>query len=103
MHSKQSEGFFKIGIKNLDPIVLFISEFKNKGHYVVVSPDIGSIPRARIFACELGAGLVIISKSRNCDGECIMSEIIGNVAKKDCLIVEDIVDTGSTLCKAASC
>jgi len=101
LHSKQSEEFFKKGVTNLDPSDLFVAEFKNKKHYVVVSPDGGGLSRARIFAEKLGTDLVMINKGRNLEGECTMSKMIGTVTGKDCIIVDDIVDTGGTLCKAA--
>ncbi len=101
MHTKQSEGFFRIGVKNLEPTDLFIPELKSRDNYVVVSPDVGGLPRAKIYAAKLGTDLAIINKSRSSSGECTMSDIIGNIAGKSCIIVDDIIDTGDTLCKAA--
>ncbi len=101
LHSKQAEGFFKIGVKNLDSSSLFIPLFDNQGKYVVVSPDLGGLTRAKIFAHKLQADLVIIDKSRNFNGECEMTSIIGDAKGKDCIIIDDIVDTGSTICKAS--
>ena len=100
MHSRQSEGFFKIGVKNLDPTDLFTKEFKRHNNYIIVSPDVGGLPRARMLASKLGTDLAILNKSRNFQGECIMSEVIGNVIEKDCIIIDDIADTGGTLCEA---
>jgi ribose-phosphate pyrophosphokinase len=101
LHSRQSEGFFKICMQNLDPLPLFLPLFQDKSDCVVVSPDIGGLARARAFADKLGAELAIINKSRKLSGECFMTEIIGNVTGKNCIIIDDIVDTGGTLCKAA--
>jgi ribose-phosphate pyrophosphokinase len=101
LHSKQSEGFFKIGVKNLDPTELFIPACEEEKNYIIISPDIGGLPRARGLASKLGTDLAIINKSRNTNGECIMSEVIGHVAEKHCIIIDDIVDTGGTLCEAA--
>jgi ribose-phosphate pyrophosphokinase len=100
MHSKQSEGFFKIGVKNLDPTDLFINEFAKNRNYIVISPDIGGLARARILASKLNTDLAIINKTRDFNGQCIMSDVIGDVKGKDCIIIDDIVDTGGTLCEA---
>ena len=101
MHSKQSEGFFKIGVKNIDPTDLFIPVLQKNSNYITISPDIGGLPRARMLASKLGTDLAIINKKRNPQGKCIMSNVIGNIIGKDCVIIDDIVDTGGTLCKAA--
>ncbi|NQY44013.1 MAG: ribose-phosphate pyrophosphokinase [Legionellales bacterium] len=100
MHSKQSEGFFKIGVRNLAPTELFASEFRKRSNYIVISPDVGGLPRARVLASKLGTDLAIINKSRDPQGKCIMSNVIGNITRKDCIIIDDIVDTGGTLCEA---
>jgi len=100
MHSKQSEGFFKIGVKNLDPTDCFINALPKNSNYMVVSPDIGGLPRARVLASKLGTDLAIINKTRDIQGKCIMSGVIGNVTGKDCIIIDDIVDTGGTLWEA---
>jgi ribose-phosphate pyrophosphokinase len=100
MHSKQSEGFFKIGVKNLNPTDLFVNEFEKRKNYVVISPDVGGLPRARVLALKLETDLAIINKVRNSDGKCSMSDIMGNITGKDCIIIDDIVDTGDTLCEA---
>ncbi|NDD99239.1 ribose-phosphate pyrophosphokinase [bacterium] len=100
MHSKQSEGFFKIGVKNLDPTDCFINALQKNSNYIVISPDIGGLPRARILASKLGTELAIISKTHDLQGRCKMSDVIGNVSGKDCIIIDDIVDTGGTLCEA---
>lgn len=101
MHSRQSEGFFKIGVKNLDPTDLFANEFQQSNNYIVISPDVGGLPRARVLASKLGAGLAIINKSRDQHGKCTMSEVIGSIYGRHCIIIDDIVDTGGTICKAA--
>ncbi len=100
MHSKQSEGFFKIGVKNLDPTDLFVNVLQKNSNYMVISPDIGGLPRARVLASKLGTDLAIINKTRDLEGKCTMSEVIGNVIGKDCIIIDDIADTGGTLCEA---
>ncbi|PPE03396.1 ribose-phosphate diphosphokinase [Holospora curviuscula] len=100
MHSKQSEGFFKIGVKNLDSTDCFINALQKNSNYMVISPDVGGLPRARILASKLETVLAIINKTRDLQGKCIMSDVIGNVTGKDCIIIDDIVDTGGTLCEA---
>jgi ribose-phosphate pyrophosphokinase len=102
LHSKQSEKFFKIGLCNLDPVPLFVSKFACRDDYVVVSPDAGALPKAKVFAMVLQVELVMMSKSRRPDGECIMTELVGQVKGKHCIIVDDIVDTGSTLYRATA-
>lgn len=101
MHSKQSEGFFKIGVKNIDTTNIFIDAFQENSNYIVVSPDIGGLPRARTLASKMGTEIAIINKMRDIQGNPIISDVIGNVAGKNCLVIDDIVDTGDTLCKAA--
>lgn len=102
LHSKQSEGFFKRGVHNLDSLPLFVPLFQNMTDCVIVSPDIGGIPRARAFANALGAELAIINKSRQQDGACVMREMIGDVRDKNCILIDDIIDTGGTLCQASN-
>lgn len=101
LHSKQSEGFFKIGVKNLDPSDLFVEVLEKKCSYMVISPDVGGVPRAQVMASKLSASLGIINKARDSHGKCIVTDIIGNVEGKDCIIIDDIVDTGGTLIEAS--
>ena len=101
LHSKQLEGVFNIPIFNFDPASIFFPFYEDSQDIVVVSPDIGGISRARNFCSLFGKNLVVINKSRDANNECFMSEIIGNVKNKKCIIIDDIVDSGNTLCKAA--
>ena len=101
MHSKKSEDFFNIAIKSLDPTEIFITELKRNDNDIVVSPDIGGVPRAMALASKLKTDLAIIDKRRDFDGKCTMYNITRNVAEKNCIIIDDIVDTADTLCKAA--
>lgn len=117
LHSHETEGFFKIGVQNIDPAPLFVEAIgkssilnsmtsiagsQSQGsNLVVVSPDVGGFIRAKRLSERLVADLATINKSRNKHNKCQMDSIIGDVAGKNCLIVDDIADTGETLCKAA--
>jgi ribose-phosphate pyrophosphokinase len=102
LHSKQVEGFFKIGVQNIDPTLLFASYLKDLQDIVIVSPDIGGLIRARKLADTLSADLAIINKTRNGHNSCEMNTIIGDIFARNCVIIDDIIDTGGTICKAAS-
>ena len=101
LHSKQIEGFFKIGVQNFDTTSLFSKLFHDKEKQIVVSPDVGGVMRAQKLADMLNVELAVINKTRLSDGRCIMNNIIGDVANKNCIIIDDIIDTGGTLCRAA--
>ena len=101
LHSKQLEGVFNVPIINLDPASIFFPFYTDAGDTVVVSPDIGGIARANNFSIFLGKDLVIINKTRGANNECFMNKTIGDVRNKRCIIIDDIVDSGHTLCKAA--
>jgi ribose-phosphate pyrophosphokinase len=100
LHSKQIEGFFKIGVQNFDSLQLFSPSLKNKENHIIVSPDIGGITRAEKFADMLGLELAVINKKRTSEGKCIMNNIIGDIKGKNCIIIDDIIDTGGTLISA---
>ncbi len=90
----------KIPVHNIDPLPLFVNQFKNYNNIVVVSPDIGGVIRAHKLVELLNMDFVVINKKRHISGECFMSEIIENVRGKHCILIDDIIDTGETLCKA---
>ncbi len=102
LHSRQSEGFFKIPIQNLDPISLFKPIIERYNNSVIISPDIGGFVRVRNINDIFDKDIAVINKSRKIDNQCHMSEVIGNVLNKHCLLIDDIVDSGRTLCQAAS-
>ncbi|HJD56610.1 MAG TPA: ribose-phosphate diphosphokinase [Rickettsia endosymbiont of Sericostoma sp.] len=101
LHSQQLEGFFKIAIQNLEPISLFAPIIKNYNNAIIVSPDIGGFVRIGAVNKLFNMNMAVINKSRDSTDQCQMSEIIGNVSGKHCLLIDDIVDSGETLCKGA--
>lgn len=104
LHADQIMGFFNIPVDNLysRPVLLsFISEHY-KGHELcIVSPDAGGVSRARAYAKRLDASLAIIDKRRSQPNEVAEMHVVGEVTGKLCIIVDDMVDTGGTLMKAA--
>lgn len=101
LHSRQIEGFFKVGVQNLKSIDIFekhISDIKNA---IIVSPDIGGLIRAREFSEKFNLDLAIINKARDHNRVPRMNEIVGQVKGKHCIIIDDIVDSANTLCKAS--
>lgn len=105
LHTPQIEGFYSIPVDNIPCGPLFINFLKKKQiinkDTIVVSPDHGSAVRARKLAELLGVPLAIIDKRRENPNEVYSMDIIGNVLNKNCLIVDDLIDTGNTLCKSA--
>src|ERR1700733_13196327 len=103
LHADQIQGFFYMPVDNLysTPIMLEDIYGKNYKNIMVVSPDVGGVIRARAIAKRLsGADLAIIDKRRPQPNEAQVMHIIGDVKDRDCIIVDDIVDTAGTLCKA---
>ena len=106
LHATQIQGFFDIPVDNLyaSPIYALdaMHHFKDRMDQVmVVSPDVGGVARARDLAQRIGAPLSIVDKRRGKPGEVAEMTVIGDVKDKVCVIVDDIVDTAGTLCKAA--
>ncbi|MEI7609287.1 MAG: ribose-phosphate pyrophosphokinase [Rhodospirillaceae bacterium] len=104
LHAGQIQGFFDIPLDNLVAGPVFekdIRETHTIGELVVVSPDVGGVVRARKLASRLGADLAIIDKRRERAGESEVMHIIGNVDGRACVLIDDIVDSGGTLCNAA--
>lgn len=103
LHSKNIEDFFEIKITHLSCSSIFVSLVKNIENLVVISPDEGGILRSKHLAKLLSAEMVIISKLREEIGEekkCIMKIGSGEVKGKNCVIFDDIIDSGETICKA---
>ena len=106
LHCPQIQGFFNIPVDHLlgVPILApyFIEKFKDcKENCVVVSPDLGSVTRARNFAQRFEAPLAIVDKRRQKANVCEVMNIIGDVKGKDVILVDDMIDTAGTLCNAA--
>ncbi|RZU47187.1 ribose-phosphate pyrophosphokinase [Fluviicoccus keumensis] len=105
LHADQIQGFFDIPVDNIygSPVLLTALQKQHYDNLVVVSPDIGGVVRARAIAKQLGdVDLAIIDKRRPKANESQVMHIIGEVAGRDCVIVDDMVDTAGTLCKAAA-
>ncbi|WP_375640217.1 MULTISPECIES: ribose-phosphate pyrophosphokinase [unclassified Bartonella] len=105
LHAGQIQGFFDIPTDNLYAVPVISRDVKV--HYslenvIVVSPDVGGVVRARSLAKRLNSLLAIVDKRRERPGESEVMNIIGDVSGKDCLLLDDIVDSGGTLCNAAS-
>jgi ribose-phosphate pyrophosphokinase len=106
LHATQIQGFFDIPVDNLyaSPIYALDAMHHFRGRMddvMVVSPDVGGVARARDLAQRIGAPLSIVDKRRGKPGEVAEMTVIGEVKDKVCVIVDDIVDTAGTLCKAA--
>src|SRR5260221_8414477 len=105
LHAGQIQGFFDIPTDNLyamPVIVRDIQDYLGTGdHLMVVSPDVGGVVRARALAKRLGADLAIVDKRRERAGESEVMNIIGDVKGRSCILIDDIVDSGGTICNAA--
>lgn len=107
LHAPQIQGFFNIPVDHLVGAPLLASFIKNKisnhhDDYIVVSPDLGSVTRARTFATRLGLPLAIVDKRRQKANCCEVMNIIGDVKGKKVILVDDMIDTAGTLCNAAN-
>lgn len=104
LHAAQIQGFFDIPVDNLPAAPLFSADIEQRfagRELMIVSPDVGGVLRARIIARRLNCDLAIIDKRRERAGESEVMNIIGKVEGRDCIIIDDIVDSGGTLCNAA--
>ena len=103
LHASQIQGFFDIPVDNLYGAILFIDYIKAKNfkNPVIASPDIGGVARARYFAKKLGLDMVIVDKRREKANEAEVMNVIGDVAGKDIILIDDMVDTAGTMVKGA--
>ena len=110
LHASQIQGFFDIPLDHLLGNVTFVNYYMNKfpedsynhDEFVVVSPDVGSVGRARAFAAKVHMGLAIVDKRRPKANVSEVMNIIGDVKGKTCILYDDMVDTAGSLCNAAN-
>ncbi|WP_031206835.1 ribose-phosphate pyrophosphokinase [Halomonas huangheensis] len=102
LHADQIQGFFDVPVDNVygSPILLDDIERQNYDDLVVVSPDVGGVVRARAIAKQLNADLAIIDKRRPQANQAQVMHIIGEIENRTCVVVDDMIDTAGTLCKA---
>ena len=104
LHAGQIQGFFDIPLDNLYAAPVFTKDIEDKYNgddLMMISPDVGGVIRARAFAKRLNTDLAIIDKRRERAGESEVMNIIGDVKDRRCILIDDIVDSGGTLCNAA--
>ncbi|MCQ2440018.1 MAG: ribose-phosphate pyrophosphokinase [Oscillospiraceae bacterium] len=106
LHADQIQGFFDIPVDNMRGSPLFVNEYlsmfgKSNPDVMVVSPDVGSVARARAFAMKLDVNLAIVDKRREVANQSEVMNLIGNVEGKTCILLDDMVDTAGSLCHAA--
>ena len=104
LHAGQIQGFFDIPTDNLYSAPVMVRDIKDRidtANAMVVSPDVGGVVRARALAKRIDVPLAIVDKRRERPGESEVMNIIGEVEGKSCILVDDIIDSGGTLCNAA--
>ncbi len=103
LHAAQIQGFFEIPVDHLYGAPLLAKNFKKTmdENWVVVSPDVGSVGRARNFASRVNAPIAIVDKRRPKANAIEIMNVIGDVAGKTCLMVDDMIDTAGTICQGA--
>lgn len=105
LHAGQIQGFFDIPVDHLyaRPVIVqdIQKKFADMNNVIIVSPDVGGVVRARSLSGKLGTDLAIVDKRRQKENQSEVMNIIGDVAGRDCILFDDIVDTAGTLCNAA--
>jgi ribose-phosphate pyrophosphokinase len=105
LHAAQIQGFFDIPVDNLYAAPLYSRDIRERyegRNVMIVSPDVGGVVRAREIARRLGCDLAIIDKRRERAGHSEVMNVIGEVEDRDCILVDDMVDSGGTHCNAAA-
>lgn len=104
LHAGQIQGFFDIPVDHLDGLALFIPYINSLKleNLVIASPDVGGLTRARGYAKQLNCELVVIDKHRKKANEIASMQLIGNVEDANVVLIDDLVDTGGTICRAAA-
>jgi len=105
LHAGQIQGFFDIPVDNLIAAPLFARDIRDRfmgREIMIVSPDVGGVVRARTVATRLSCDLAIIDKRRERAGVSEVMNVIGDVDGRHCILIDDIVDSGGTLCNAAA-
>lgn len=105
LHSGQIQGFFDVPTDNLIATPVMVRDLRNRYQnkkFVIVSPDVGGVVRARTYAGRLDTDLAIIDKRRERAGVSEVMNIIGDVQDRHCILVDDIIDSGGTICNAAN-
>ena len=104
LHAGQIQGFFDIPVDNLFSTPIFskhIKKYISNKNIICVAPDVGGVERARALGQKLNVGLAIVDKRRPAPGKSQVMNIVGNVKGKNCLLVDDIIDSGGTIVNAA--
>lgn len=103
LHASQIQGFFDVPVDHLFAAPIFVNYFQSNPieNLVVVAPDTGGAERARAYAKRLDAGLVLVDKRREKANVAEVMNVVGEVDGRNCLIVDDLCDTGGTICKVA--
>jgi ribose-phosphate pyrophosphokinase len=103
LHADQIQGFFDIPVDNIYASPVLLSDLKSRNHpdLIVVSPDVGGVVRARALAKQLGCDLAIIDKRRQAANVSEVMHVIGEIEGRNCVVMDDMIDTAGTLVKAA--
>jgi len=103
LHAGQIQGFFDFPVDHLDGSAIFVPYIRSLklDNLLIASPDVGGVSRARAFAKALEVDLVLCDKHRKRANEIASMQLIGNVEGADVVLIDDLIDTGGTMCKAA--